>query len=167
MALITVNTNIQIPQGATLYYKWKKYTNGVWSSYFTTTSTPYSFSIPYSIDTNIVIEQYLECAECGGCSSNIITYTTNFNCKCNIKSVTNLIVNPCDENTNTYSISLDVGYECMRDEITNAVISAVIILINNDSYTFQPALREGIETFVVEGLIPDGLEKTIIVTCSI
>lgn len=167
MALITVNTNIQVPQGATLFYRWKKYTNGTWSNYATTTSTPYSFSIPHPIDTNIIIEQYLACADCGGCTSNNTIFTSNFNCKCNIKTVSNLVVNPCDENTNTYSISLDVAYECMRDEITNEVIAAVIILINTDSYTFQPALREGTETFVIEGLISDGLDKTITVTCSI
>ena len=164
MALITVNSNISIPNGATLFYRWKLYTNGVWSNYFSTTTTPYTFSIPHPINTNIIIEEYIQC-ESGG-QGNTNTYITNFSCKCNIRTVTNLVVSPCDEFTNTYSISIDVGYECMRSEIDNSILAAIVIYIDNQSFTFQPALREGTETFLIEGLESDGLEKTIMVTCS-
>jgi hypothetical protein len=164
MANISINSvNIPVPPGG-FKFRYRKVSGGSWSLYNTILAIPYVFTTPDPIHTNYEIEIYGVCQITPIIISTTNITTTNFTCICSINALNNLIISPCNTTNNTYTLTLDVTYTCMRNDL-NQITSVIGVSIDGDNYYFNPTLATGTQTIQISGLNSDGLLHTISVNC--
>jgi hypothetical protein len=158
----TITTNILPVVGGNFQVRYRKVSGGIWSGWATMFGNTYSFTTSDPVGTNyeISIQQ-----ECKPGISPIYTYFTNVSCFCNIVNLSNLIIGSCDPNTNTFSVSLDVEYVCMRND-QNVITSVIKATIDNNDYYFNPTLTSGIQNISIPNIVADNSVKQITVTCT-
>lgn len=161
MPTITItNTNIA-PNTNTFKMRQRLVTGGVWSSYYTISAIPFAFVSPHPIDSNYELEIY---QDCGTSQSTSTFFTSNFVPTCNIVGVANLVISPCDINTNTYSITFDVTYTGMKSD-TGLITSVFDIVIDGTTYFVNPNNVSGTQTITISGLTSDGLSHSLSISC--
>jgi hypothetical protein len=164
MANITINSvNIPVPPGG-FKLRYRKVSGGSWSLYNTVLAIPYVFTTPDPIHTNYEVEMYSVCQVTPIIISTTTSTTTNFTCTCSINALSNITVSPCNITTNTYTLTLDVTYTCMMNDL-NQITSVIGVVIDGNSYYFNPTQATGTQTIQISGLISDGLSHTINVNC--
>jgi len=162
MANITVTTNITIPVGGSIRYRYRRVSGGSWSAWLQSLTNPFTFSTADPIGTNYEIQVYTDCG--GDSVSSTTTYTTGFTCGCNVSAITNLLVGPCDPFTNTHYIMFDVTYSCLRNDL-NQITSVLRVQVGTNVYYINPTLASGTQSITISGINSDGQSKTLSVTC--
>lgn len=161
MPTLTVTTNIPPVSGGNFQYRYRKLSGGAWSSWIVVATNPFNFTTPDPLGTNYSIETYMECKP--GVSTTS-TFNTNFTCSCGIISLTNLVVSGCNVLDNTYSVTLDVTYTCMRNDL-NVITSVIKAQVDGNIFYFNPTVANGTQSITLTGLSSTGGTKTLSITC--
>lgn len=161
MPILTITTNIQPVPGGSFSVSFRKLSGGGWVSAGSFTASPFTISTSDVLGTNYEIRIFQDCKPGTSATS---TYTTNFTCTCGITNLANLVVSSCNTLTNTYSVSIDVTYNCMRNDL-NVITSVIKAQIGTDIFYFNPTLASGTQTITINGLVADAASKTLTVTC--
>jgi len=161
MALLTITTNIPPVLGGSFNVSYRKLSGGGWINAGSFTASPFTISTADVLGTNYEFSIAMDCKP--GLSATSY-FTTGFNCTCGITNLTNLVVSSCNVLTNTYSVSVDVTYTCMKNDL-NVITSVIKAQIGSDIFYFNPTTASGTQTITINGLTSDGLSKSLSVTC--
>lgn len=160
MANITVTANIA-PGSGGYYYKYRKLSGGPWSSFINVLTNPFTFVTTDPIHTNYEVQVY---NNCGNNISSTSSKQTNFLCTCGITSIQNLIVSACNPIDLTYSVTVDVTFTCMMNDM-GKVTNVITAQIGSGIWYFNPTQANGTQTIIITGLVSDGASHTLSVTC--
>jgi hypothetical protein len=162
MANITVNTNATLLPGETISYRYQKMSTGVWSSWLTATTNPFTFTTTDPLYTNYTVETIKNCS--ASSMSLIESKATSFACPCNVVNVYNITPSACNPSTNQHSITFLVDYNCMKDDLGNTTavfrveVEGIVTFVNPDN-------AAGTQSITINNIPSSGKINTVSVTC--